>query len=432
MKWRIENNKNIQKMEQKDINIYEILKGVKYGTELYTPMCGKVVFTYLSSSNGIIRTEKDSGIYCFDKNGRWREGGEVMLFPSKEMRDWAKFSWKKGDVLANGEGDYCVFKEFAHSSYQTSKAVFVKRNKESIHSGSCLLDTKDWHKASHSCTATYINTIEKELSGKLNMETLEIEKAQPEFKDGDIVMSDSGTIVLVRGISLTREIYYHAYMRNEYLYINQVEGEFFSRISRIKRFATDSEKQQLFDALAKEGKRWNSEKKQIVDLKPAFEIGKLYVFNEDDEDGELTIIGELIDKNESEDTLTFGNQYEIETEKFVTDQTFDLRISVNKELREATENEVELFNKHYDIWKNGKEEREQPAFKTFDKVLVRCGKGFKWLPAFFIRDRGEDFAARYNVLPLHSGKTADFTSCIPYEGHENFAFTDYDFVDLPF
>lgn len=67
-----------------------------------------------------------------------------------------------------------------------------------------------------------------------------------------------------------------------------------------------------------------------------------------------------------------------------------------------------------------------------DKVLVRCGKGFKWLPAFFVRDRGEDFASRYNVLPLHSGKAADFTSCIPYEGHENFAFTDYDFVDLPF
>lgn len=140
----------------------------------------------------------------------------------------------------------------------------------------------------------------------------------------------------------------------------------------------------------------------------------------------------FFDKNESEDTLTFGNQYEIENEKFVTDQAFDLRISVNTELREATENEVELFNKHYAIWKKEKEARKQPAFKTFDKVLVRCGKGFKWLPAFFIRDRGEDFAARYNVLPLHSGKAADFTSCIPYEGHENFAFTDYDFVDLPF
>lgn len=98
---------------------------------------------------------------------------------------------------------------------------------------------------------------------------MEIEK--PEFKNGDIVISDSDTIVLVRGINSTRKILYHAYLRNE-LYINPVEGEFFSRISRIKRFATDSEKQQLFDALAKEGKRWDAEKKMIVDLKPKVEL----------------------------------------------------------------------------------------------------------------------------------------------------------------
>lgn len=418
-------------MEQKDINIYEILKGVEYGTELYTPMCGNVVFTFLPSNNEIIRTEKDLRIYRFDKNGRWMEGGEVMLFPSKEMRDWSKFAWKKGDVLVSEDGSvHIIFEKFTDDTYTifAGKHYYVKSGIAPYYERVCSnAITEVFTLEAEDAAKTYIRTIEERLDGKLNRETLEIEKS--EFKDGDIVMSDSGTIVLVRGISLTRKIYYHAYMRNEYIYINQVEGEFFSRISRIKRFATDSEKQQLFDALAKEGKRWNSEKKQIVDLKPAFEIGKLYVFNEDDEDGELTIIGELIAKNESEDTLTFGNQYEIENEKFVTDQTFDLRISVNKELREATENEVELFNKHYDIWKNGK---EQPAFKTFDKVLVRCGKGFKWLPAFFVRDRGEDFASRYNVLPLHSGKAADFTQCIPYEGHENFAFTDYDFVDLPF
>lgn len=419
-------------MEQKDINIYEILKGVEYGTELYTPMCGNVVFTCLPSNNETIRTEKDLGIYRFDKNGRWMEGGEVMLFPSNEMRDWSKF-FKKGDVLICYEGKkpyYTIFDGFESNTYRTFKGKFAYDCcEDKWYQNEGNLSTNTFHKLNREDSEIYVTKIEERFGGKLNRETLEIEKPQPEFKDGDIVMSDSGTIVLVRGISLTRKIYYHAYMRNEYIYINQVEGEFFSRVSRIKRFATDSEKQQLFDALAKEGKRWDSEHKMIVDLKPAFEIGKLYVFREEDEDGELTIIGELIDKNESEDTLTFGNQYEIENEKFVTDQTFDLRISVNKELREATENEVELFNKHYDIWKNGK---EQPAFKTFDKVLVRCGKGFKWLPAFFVRDRGEDFASRYNVLPLHSGKAADFTQCIPYEGHENFAFTDYDFVDLPF
>lgn len=162
--------------------------------------------------------------------------------------------------------------------------------------------------------------------------------------------------------------------------------------------------------------------------KPAFEIGKLYVFDEEDKDGNVTIIGELIGKNESEDTLTFGNQYEIENEKFVTDQAFDLRISVHEELREAMENEVELFNKHYSIWKEAK---EQPAFKPFDKVLVRNGKSCNWLPAFFVSDLGESFAWRYKVLPIHIGTVGNFPSCIPFEGHENIAFTTYDIEDLP-
>lgn len=33
---------------------------------------------------------------------------------------------------------------------------------------------------------------------------------------------------------------------------------------------------------------------------PCFELGNLYVFKEEDEDGELTIIGKLIAKNESQ------------------------------------------------------------------------------------------------------------------------------------
>lgn len=34
------------------------------------------------------------------------------------------------------------------------------------------------------------------------------------------------------------------------------------------RLATEEEKQQLFDALAKEGKAWDAEKKMLIDLKP--------------------------------------------------------------------------------------------------------------------------------------------------------------------
>ena len=200
------------------------------------------------------------------------------------------------------------------------------------------------------------------------------------------------------------------------------------------RKASDDEAQTYINTLEKHfGGKLNRETLEIEKpAKPTLEIGKLYVFNDEDEDGELTIIGKLIDKNESEDTLRFGNQYEIETEKFVTDQTFDLRISVNKELREATENEVELFNKHYAIWKKEKEAKEKPCFKPFDKVLVRNEKRFKWQPALFVRDLGENSAKRYIALPINFGKSGFFTSCIPFEGHENIAFTDYDIENLPF
>ena len=362
------------------------------------------------------------------------EGGEVMLFPSNEMRDWSKF-FKKGDVLICYEGKkpyYTIFDGFESNTYRAFKGKFAYDTcEDKWYQNEGNLSTNTFHKLNREDSEIYVTKIEERFGGKLNRETLEIEKPQPEFKDGDIVVAEEDNyydrVIFIAAIK--DNIVSKALINVRYKDYEVHYNEYSFGCNRSLRLATDFEKQQLFDALAKEGKRWDSGKKQIVDLKPAFEIGKLYVFREEDEDGELTIIGELIDKNESEDTLTFGNQYEIENEKFVTDQTFDLRISVNKELREATENEVELFNKHYDIWKNGK---EQPAFKTFDKVLVRCGKGFKWLPAFFVRDRGEDFASRYNVLPLHSGKAADFTQCIPYEGHENFAFTDYDFVDLPF
>ena len=426
-------------MEQKDIDIYEILKNEEYGTELYTPICGKVWHSGMANDKDIAKaiwTEDEAGReHFFDKNGKIYKEGEILLFPSKEMRDCSKL-FKKGDVLVHRDANiHVIFEGFKDNRYTRFKGKHYlwKECFEDYSKEVSEMITFTFRKASDDETQTYINTLEKHFGGKLNRETLEIEKPHPEFKDGDIVALVVRKCTHIAIFQSRQEAYigFHAVLCQNYELL--LEEPFREDVGDIElRLATDSEKQQLFDALAKEGKRWDSEKKQIVSLKPAFEIGKLYVFHERDEDGELAIIGELIDKNESEDTLTFGNQYEIENEKFVTDQAFDLRISVNTELREATENEVELFNKHYAIWKKEKEARKQPAFKTFDKVLVRCGKGFKWLPAFFIRDRGEDFAARYNVLPLHSGKTADFTSCIPYEGHENFAFTDYDFVDLPF
>lgn len=334
-------------MEQKDIDIYEILKNEEYGTELYTPICGRVWHSGMANdkdSAKAIWTEDEAGReHFFDKNGKIYKEGEVLLFPSKQMRDWSKF-FKKGDVLVSNDSDrHIIFNGFSKNDYTTFEGkhwISVSRKRHV----SCLKmqNVQDYHIEDNKDSAqTYINAIEKFCGGKLNRETLEIEKP----------------------------------------------------------------------------------------VKLTFEIGKLYVFHERDEDGELTIIGKLIDKNESEDTLTFGNQYEIENEKFVTDQTFDLRISVNKELREATEGECCTFQEACTLWEKSK---EQSAFKTFDKVLVRDGKEYEWLPALFVRDRGEGANYRYKVLSLRSGKPAEFACCIPYEGNENIIFTDHTIDNLPF
>lgn len=417
-------------MEQKDIDVYEILKDVPKGTEFYTSLCGNVGLAYLESNKEAgeaIWTKNKDGEYSFNKNGRWMKGGEVTFFPSKQMRDWSKF-FKKGDVLEYAGDDEglqgsCTFEKFEDETKTRFLGRYIKEKEALYSKRPSSLRTADWVKSDD--PADYIRFVEERLGGKLNRETLEIEK-QLEFKDGDIVALVVRKCTHIAIFQSRQEAYigFHAVLcQNDELLLEEPFREDVGDIEL--RLATDSEKQQLFDALAKEGKAWDAEKKQIVDLKPAFEIGKLYVFDEEDEDGKVMVIGKLIAKNESEDTLTFGNQYEIETEKFVTDQAFDLDISLHEVLREATENEVELFNKHYAIWK------EQPCFKTFDKVLVSIGSGFKWRPALFIRDHGENCTNRYNVLPLYSGKPADFEHCIPYEGYENIAFADYNSEDLP-
>ncbi len=438
MKVRIENNKNIQTMEQKDIDIYEILKDEEYGTELYTPKCGKVWHSGMANdkdSAKAIWTEDEAGReHFFDKNGKIYKEGEILLFPSNEMRDWSKF-FKKGDVLVHRNGDvHVIFEGFKDNCYTrfNCKHYLWKECFEDYSKEKSEMITFLFNKVSDDEAKTYINTIEKFLGGKLNRDTLEIEK--PEFKDGDVlfVKCKGGTFIeIFNYYKRNGELYDHASLDITTQELD-ISGKY--KISKENiveiRLATEEEKKQFFSSLAKKGKAWDAEKKQVVDLKPVkltFEIGKLYVFNEDDEDGELTIIGKLIDKNESEDTLTFGNQYEIENEKFVTDQAFDLRISVNKELREATENEVELFNKHYAIWKKEKEAKEHRAFKPFDKVLVRSGDNCRWLPALFIRDRGVGFESRHTALPIHSGEPASFAQCISYDGNEYLAFTSDPF-----
>lgn len=258
-----------------EINIVEILKDKPQGTKLYSSACGKCKLeevddksfkiSFYSSKFGFM----NGGEGYLDKNGKLYDDGECVVFPSKEMRDWSKFAWKKGDVLvSNDGGTEVIFDKWYDDTYTNfySKHYLNSEDENNIKYNEAFLCTTERYSFEDKDTAqTYINTIEKRLGGKLNLETLEIEK-QLEFKDGDIV-------VYGKSVAICRRIYKHTL--SFYVTLNEMVGLLFDdevESSEEYRFATEEEKKQFFSALEKEGKRWDSDKKAIVDLKPKVEL----------------------------------------------------------------------------------------------------------------------------------------------------------------
>lgn len=257
------------------INIAEILRDKPVNTKLYSPLFSEVFFLHVSG--GSIAVEHNGGTSLFFSSGKFYDydGAEPLLFPSKEMRDWSKFAWKKGDILVNKDAEvHIIFDGFKDDTYKTFHGHYYLWEEEgsivNFEENEDYMQTSEFYKANKEEAQTYINTIEERLGGKLNMETLEIEKAQPEFKDGDII-TFKDRIIIIYNNSIEKypnrtEIYYHACLKEGKLTVNEYLMS--CGFGEGWHSSTEEEKQQLFDALAKKGKAWDAEKKQIVDLKP--------------------------------------------------------------------------------------------------------------------------------------------------------------------
>lgn len=103
---------------------------------------------------------------------------------------------------------------------------------------------------------------------------------EPEFKEGDIlvkkyipeIFDGSEHIFILDNIKLDGLIYYKAsYSKRKKKVTIGYDygiGSIGDGMHLELRYATESERQLLFNALAKNGKQWNAEKKCIEDLKP--------------------------------------------------------------------------------------------------------------------------------------------------------------------
>ena len=240
-------------MEQKLI-IAEILKHKPHGIKLYSPIFGDCTLCYVKDESSDICVRRPyNEVNYFNFDGVYHTGGECLLFPSNEMRDWSKFAWQKGDILTNNSGFKLFFDRWANDDYTR---FFGKVN---ILEDSFSYETEKYTLAAKDET----------------IDTLKIEN--PEFKNGDIAFADYGNRQDVFIVSNKTNLSegYNSFISLDLSGLTLNMGyrtSFFKKDLCKLRIATNSEKQQLFDALAKEGKAWDSEKKMIVDLKPKVEL----------------------------------------------------------------------------------------------------------------------------------------------------------------
>ena len=310
------------------INITTILKNKPKGTKLYSTVHGKCTFEAITDEIFKINfcTSKfgltQSGECTLIKFGNMYDDGECIIFPSKEMRDWSKFQWEKGDVLiSNDGGTEVIFDKWYDDTYTSfyCKHYLNSEDKNKIvYYEEFLCTTERYSLEDKDIAQTYINIIEKHLGGKLNFETLVVEKYQPEFKDGDIAFADYGNRQDVFIVSDKTNLSegYSSFISLDLSSLTLSMGYrtcFFKKDLCKLRLATDSEKKQLFSALEKEGKVWDAEKKMIVNLKPKVELkpfDKVLVRHQKTEEGRANIFSHTDKTDEYLDYVCVNGRWE--------------------------------------------------------------------------------------------------------------------------
>ena len=113
-----------------NLNLVEILKDCPKGTKLYSPLFGEVKFEQILENWGYVSVRKGKDTWPFESDARFpisdSKSAELMLYPSKEQRDWSKFNPKKDGLVST-----CEFKDGDILSYQckgfNNRSIYIYR-----------------------------------------------------------------------------------------------------------------------------------------------------------------------------------------------------------------------------------------------------------------------------------------------------------------
>ena len=213
------------------MNIAKLLKYCPKGTKLYSLVDGEVTLESICNTGQYyieVVTNNENTSY-FTKDGKLfanHPNGECILFTSKEQRDWNKFRIpvKKGDIMMNYDGN-CPF-IVAGELYENISPKYIC----GINSSGEFIKypgkggwTKDFYiPASEEAKKKLFDKI-AEAGYRWNNETLELEKIESKFKEGDVAVDEAGNLYLVRCQNETyTQFYCMLYTKYNSLAINTI------------------------------------------------------------------------------------------------------------------------------------------------------------------------------------------------------------------
>lgn len=202
---------------------------------------------------------------------------------------------------------------------------------------------------------------------------------QRPFQDGDILVNILGNIYIYKPVSTVNFCGSYASVNSNGVFISQ----YTSFLKDSSRYATEEEKQKLFDAIKANGYKWNEETKTLEKLvEPKFKVGNKVRVKKGV--SEPRIIEDICD-------------------------TFYTLVPIGK-IDFTDQDNWELVPNKFDI----------TTLKPFDKVLVRDHNAQEWVASLF---SNYNEPKKYKYICVNG---SGYAQCIPYEGNEHLLGTTND------
>ena len=273
-----------------NLNLVEILKDCPKGTKLYSPLFGEVEFEQILENWGYVSVRKGKDTWPFESDARFpisdSKSAELMLYPSKEQRDWSKFTapWLKNErynpsVLSNSsntgkneqKSDDKVEPKFKVGNwYQCTKSfygkgvIFTKNTAYYCAQKGCLQDEYGCHIA-----------IVKDLYDNFKLWTIQ------DAKDGDVLACNE-EILLFKSYSVLQGrislyCWYNGHTNN--FHSKEVIDILLTTRNKVWP-ATKEQRDVLMKSMNDAGYEWNSKTKTLGRLvKPKFDPKTLQPFD---------------------------------------------------------------------------------------------------------------------------------------------------------